>query len=323
MVFDTERTKMKAQLIDLHTHTTGSDGEQSPEKVISCAKEAGLSAVAITDHNVFTYSQPFVYEGMLVIPGIEFSARYYVSTRNECSDESSNEYAEIHVVGIFPDGVDPADFNEILAGVNDGKEAYIEAILADLETRNIHITMDEVKAAKRECKHIGRQEIAKVLVEKGIEKNIESAFDHQIGNFSRYYIPSTKYINFASLKEIIHQIIESGGIPILAHPYGYSMGEKEMEQLIEEFCWLVKNECSLLYGSNGTLLAGMEVYYQRYLDNPERMSFLRSMQKKYGLLASAGGDRHREGQPFCTGGNFELLETMMATIRAEAERRKW
>lgn len=297
----------KVKLIDLHVHSANSDGEQSPEEVINCAKEAGLSAIAITDHNVFTYTEPFVSEGVKVIPGIEFSAEYYVPAWEETT--------EIHVVGIFPDGVRASDFEEIFSEIDDGKEAYIHAILDDLATRSIHITMDEVIAVKSKGKHIGRHDIARVLIQKGIEKDIEAAFDHQIGNFSPYYIPSTRYIHYASLKEIIHQVIESGGIPILAHPYGYSMNEEEIELLIEEFSWLVRQECFGRFGNTGTIPAGIEVYYEKYLTDPERMRFLKYMQKQYGLLASAGGDRHREGQTFCTGGNYGLLEQIVDVLR--------
>lgn len=266
----------KIKLIDLHVHSTNSDGEQLPEEVIHCAKEAGLSAIAITDHNVFTYTEPFVSEGVQVIPGIEFSAEYYIPAWEETT--------EIHVLGIFPNGVNASDFEEIFSEIRKGK-------------------------------HIGRHDIARVLIQKGIEKDIEAAFDHLIGNFSPYYIQSTRYIQYASLKEIIHQVIESGGIPILAHPYGYSMNEDEMELLIEEFSWLVRQECSGRFWSTGIIPAGMEVYYEKYLTDPERMRFLKYMQKRYGLLASAGGDRHREGQTFCTGGSIDLLEKLVAVLR--------
>lgn len=60
--------------------------------------------------------------------------------------------------------------------------------------------------------------------------------------------------------------------------------------------------------------AGVEVYYERHLEDPERMKFLKAMQQQYGLLASAGGDRHRESQPFCTGGDMELWEAMLSAI---------
>lgn len=235
-----ERMNQTRKLIDLHIHSTNSDGEQTPEEVIRCAREAGLSAIAITDHNVFTCTRPFVDDGIQVIPGIEFSAEYYVP--------SWDDTTEVHVVGIFSNGVNPSDFDEIFSEIDEGKEAYIHAILADLASRDIHITMDEVIAAKGKGKHLGRHDIARVLIQKGIEKDIEAAFDHQIRNFSPYYIPSTRYIHYGALKDIIHQVIEYGGIPILAHPYGYSMIERKIEQLIEEFSWLARQKCLDKFG---------------------------------------------------------------------------
>lgn len=194
------------QHIDFHIHTTNSDGEQSPEMVVRMAKNAGLSLIAITDHNLFTYTDPWEYMGMNIVPGIELSAEYYVPAWNEST--------EVHVVGIFPDGVNAADFDWILSDIEKGKEDYISAILQDLSTRGIHISMQEVMSVERMQEHVGRHEIAKILVSKGIESSIDDAFDHQIGNFSPFYIPSTRFIQYAALDDIVHQIVESGGVPI-------------------------------------------------------------------------------------------------------------
>ena len=119
------------------------------------------------------------------------------------------------------------------------------------------------------------------------------------------------------MKDIIHQVIESGGIPILIHTYGQSMNEREIEQMIEEFSWLAGQECFDRFGSLDVMPAGVEVYYERYVADLERMRFLKDMQQRYGLLASASGDRHRDGQPFCTGGDMELLEAMLAAIHGK------
>lgn len=255
---------------------------------------------------MFTYTKSFVNDGIQVIPGIELSAEYYVPLWGDTT--------EIHVVGLFPNGVNPSEFDEIFSDIDMGKAAYIQAILADLLMRDIHITMDEVIAAKGKGKHLGRHDVSRVLIKKGIEKDIEAAFNHQIGNFSPYYIPSTRYIHYAALKDIIHQVIESGGIPILAHPYGYSMNEREIEYLIEEFSWLARHEYSDGFESVETMPVGMEAYYERYLSDSDRIRFLKDMQQRYRLLASAGGDRHRVGQLFCTGGDMELLDAMVASV---------
>lgn len=297
------------QHIDFHLHTTNSDGEQSPEMVVRMAKKAGLSIIAITDHNLFTYTDPWEYMGMSIVPGIELSAEYYVPAWNETT--------EIHVVGIFPDGVDTTDFDWLLSDIERGKIDYISAILQDLSTRGIHISMHEVMSVERMHEHVGRHEIAKVLVSKGIESSIDGAFDHQIGNFSPYYIPCTRFIQYASLDDVVHQIGESGGIPILAHPYGYSMNESEIEQLIIDFSTAAERHSDKRLKSLKTPVAGIEVFYQMYVNSSDvsRVDFLKRMQQKYNLLASAGSDRHRSDQPFCTGGNGDLFKKMILRLK--------
>lgn len=265
---------------DLHLHTTNSDGRESPETVIAKAKEAGLSVIAITDHNRFTFTETRQYEDMTILPGIEFSVEYFVPARNDT--------IEIHVVGIFPNGVHPEDFDGIFANIVAGKEAYVAAILEDLETRGIHITMDEVKRVERTGTYIGRHQIAKILVDRQIEPDMDAAFDHQVGNFSPHYIPSTHYIRYASMEDTVRQILRCGGTPILAHAFGYGMNEPEIEQLICDF--------RRAAGEN----AAMEVYYEMYLENREYMEFLERMSEKYGLFASAASDRHKGDQPFAS-----------------------
>lgn len=88
----------------------------------------------------------------------------------------------------------------------------------------------------------------------------------------------------------------------MAHPYGYKFKEEEIEILIKEF--------KLAAGE----VAGLEVFYESYLMDPERMAFLKKMQEKYHLLASCGSDRHRADQSFATGGNVKLFEKMLSEL---------
>ncbi len=293
-MFNNEEHNGRNYLVDLHIHTSNSDGEESPDVVVQKAKEAGLSLIAITDHNRFTFTTCKEVEGMLVIPGIEFSTKYYVPTRNETT--------EVHVVGIFPYGVNASDFEDILKNIGIGKAQYVDAILADLATRGIYITMEEVYGVERKCEHIGRHQIADILVHRGIEPDIDAAFDNQIGNFSPYYIPSTRYINYQTMDAVVKKIIKCGGIPCLAHPYGYMFDEEEIEQLIKHF-----KETAGEY-------AAMEVFYERYLSDVSRMEFLKKMQKKYHILASSASDRHRPNQPFATGGSKKVIEDMLSVL---------
>ena len=288
---------MKNTGIDFHLHTTNSDGENTVEELIELAKEEKLKFIALTDHNKFSITE-WVHSDVLdVIPGCEFSCTYEVKAWHDTT--------EVHVVGLFPHGVNPDEFSSVFQDISDGKRNYIEAILEDLKTRGMFVSMEEVEAAGKVSGNLGRHEIARVLMDKGYACSMDEAFDRWIGNFSPYYIPATHYIHYASLEKAVKQIQKSGGIPILAHPFGYCMEEAEIEQLIADF--------KEIAGS----VAGMEVYYERYLPNEEKMEFLKKMQKKYELLPSAASDRHRVDQPFASAGDVKLFEDMMEKLQFE------
>lgn len=277
--------------IDLHLHTTNSDGDNTPDEVIRLAAQEELRVISLTDHNKFSFAEPLTVDvaqcetseqwKMTMIHGCEFSASYPVPAWN-------GETTEIHIIGLFPDGVDPGEFEDIFANLDKGKQQYVKAILKQLNARGIDITLDEVEAASIRTGHMGRHKIADVLIQKGYARDMDDAFDRHIGNFSPFYIPATRYVDYAPMKEIVSRIQVAGGIPILAHPYGYAMDEAEMETLISDF--------KTAAGS----LGGMEVYYELYVRNQERMTFLKKMAAKYGLLVSVASDRHRGEQPFAS-----------------------
>lgn len=318
--------KEQGKKIDLHLHSFCSDGEESPEEVIQHAREAGQEVIAITDHNKFTFTERKMVNGVLVIPGCEFSTAYKASSEeagNENNENNENkeegvveedanenkeegaveeDAKEVHVVGLFPNGINPADFADLLDPIREGKLAYDAALLADLATRGIYITMEELHAGADKEKMSGRHRIAEVMVKKGYEASVEDAFDHQIGNFSPYYIPSCRYIRYASMAAIVKRIRDCGGIPCLAHPFGYKMKADEIEQLIRDFKEAAGE------------VAAMEVYYELYLDDKDKMDFLIWMQIKYSLLPSASSDRHRKDQPFASAGNTVLYENMVKLL---------
>lgn len=298
--------------IDLHLHTTNSDGDNTPDEVIRLAVQEELRVISLTDHNKFSFAEPVTvdvaqYETseqwkMTMIPGCEFSASYPVSAWN-------GETTEIHIIGLFPDGVDPGEFEDIFANLDKGKQQYVKAILKQLNERGIDITLDEVEAAGIRTGHTGRHKIADVLIQKGYARDMDDAFDRHIGNFSPFYIPATRYVDYAPMKEVVSRIRVAGGIPILAHPYGYAMDEAEMETLISDF--------KIAAGSYG----GMEVYYELYIRNQERMTFLKKMAAKYGLLVSVASDRHRGGQAFASTDGLDLYEKMLETLHSDRKRK--
>lgn len=296
--------------VDLHLHTTNSDGDYTPDEVLRLAAKEGLRVIAMTDHNKFSLVEPVTVSvsqcesseqwDLTMIPGCEFSVSYPVPAWN-------GETTEIHVIGLFPDAVDPNEFADIFADLDEGKQQYVRAILKQLNERGIEITLDEVEAADKRTGHSGRHKIADVLIQKGYAKDMDDAFDRHIGNFSPFYIPATRYIHYAPMDEVVRQIRASGGLPILVHPYGYALDESEMERLISDF--------KVAAGR----VAGMEVYYEHYIRNPERMAFLKKMAEQYELFATVASDRHRVGQPFASTDGLDLYEKMLRALHSENE----
>ncbi len=170
--------------IDLHLHTTNSDGDNTPDEVLRLAAREGLQVIALTDHNKFSLAEPITvgvsqcesskHWDLLRIPGCEFSVSYPVPAWN-------GETTEIHVIGLFPNGVDTDEFAGIFADLDEGKQQYVQVLLKQLNKRGIDITLDEVEAAGKRTGHSGRHKIADVLILKGYTKDMDDASDRHRG----------------------------------------------------------------------------------------------------------------------------------------------
>lgn len=272
--------------IDLHLHTKFSDGERTLDETIADAKNAGLSAIAITDHN--TIPSLIHADHLEVIPGAEFSTTYQYATEKK---------AEVHVVGLFFDGVD-SSINSIFQSIN--KNAYIEAMLMKLNSLGIPVTMNELKMRHPSAKQFGRRMVAELVVEKGYALDQNEVMDRWIGNRSPFYINPLDYMNYMSLEECVQKICIYGGLPILAHPFHYKMTKSEIEELAERFRSITSHPL------------GIEVYYSKY--EKEEIQYLEQLADQWNFLRSAASDRHRSCEPFIHG-SYELLEKMKTAMK--------
>ncbi|MDO4647088.1 MAG: PHP domain-containing protein [Eubacteriales bacterium] len=269
--------------IDLHLHTTCSDGERTPEEMIHDTREAGLSAIALTDHNCFAIREPMVREGLEVIPGAEFSTYYEASSGNK---------KEVHILGLFFERVDPA-LDHVFDCIE--KDAYIKAILRKLKELGMKVELEDILREFPKVRKIGRCHVAETMVKMGYASDRDDAMDRWIGNFSPYYLNPVEYVHYVDFEEGIRQIAAYGGLPILAHPYHYKYTEEQIEEMIQRFRSV----------SDGPM--GIEVYYQTY--GEREITFLKRMAEKYDLLMSASSDNHFRSRPFVKG-DYELLEKM-------------
>lgn len=272
--------------VDLHIHTTCSDGTRTVEETVQDAKEFGLAHIAITDHNQFAITEPVMSQELEIIPGAEFSTAY----RTE-----GGRLLEVHVVGLFFAGV-PKELRQIFRKIPMQRKYYLDAIITRLNYLGISISYEELMHTFPDSNQIGRRHIAEILVKKNYAADITDAFDRLIGNRSPYWVDSTEYMRYMPLRTCVRKICENKGFPILAHPYHYQCSDEEILKLIQDF-----------KQSAGDDPAGMEVYYSKY-DHKCREK-LAEIAKNYQLYPSAGSDRHT-GQDKFEQGAERLLEAM-------------
>ncbi|NJD02541.1 MAG: PHP domain-containing protein [Ruminiclostridium sp.] len=251
-------------LIDLHTHTTVSDGSMLPEDLVKYAKSKGLKAIAITDHDTTDGLNGALEEskriGFEVIPGIEISADFN---------------PEMHILGYFPNG-DYVGIAGTLADLRLKREERNPRIVNKLNELGLEITMEEV-FEKSSGGVTGRPHIAKVLIEKGYVQSLEEAFDKYLACGRPAYFKKEKL----TPRQCIREINAAGGLPVLAHPIYLRMEYEQLDILLEE---LVKKG-----------LKGIEAYYA---DNTSRQTrMLLKLAEKHSLLVTGGSDFHGSFKP--------------------------
>lgn len=283
---------MQVQGIDLHLHTTCSDGTRTMAEMIQDAKAFGLTAIAITDHNQFALCDPIRVDELEVIPGAEFSTFYRIN---------SGRLLEVHIVGLFFEGV-PVELRSVFRKIPLQRKQYLDTIITKLNHLGISLSYEELVYNFPDSNQIGRRHIAEILVKKGYAESITDAFDRLIGNRSPYWVDSTKYMKYMSLESCVHKICEYGGLPILAHPYHYHCTDKEVIELVSAFKEMT-----------GDCPAGMEVFYSKY--DQSRRDELLKIAEQYGLYPSAASDRHGEKESF-ERGELSLLTAMKQAYKA-------
>jgi predicted metal-dependent phosphoesterase TrpH len=278
--------------IDLHTHTTASDGSMSPTELIDYAITKNLSAIAITDHDTIVALPIAKAHGknkaIEVISGIEFSTNH--PTRP----------LDIHILGYFVDE-NNSQFVNSLKQIIDSRNERNQKLIKKLNSLGKHITLEDVeKTAFGNV--ITRSHFAKALFEKGYVNAPKDAFTSLIGNHCPAFIPREKLTQ----EIVIKMILDCGGIPVLAHPTLYHLDLKELEALIKEL--------------KGYGLMGIEGIYSLHTKSEE--NYIKNYAKKYNLLVTGGSDFHGSPKPSIDLGvgrgnlaiPLEILENMKAAI---------
>ncbi|MCP9455640.1 MAG: PHP domain-containing protein [Nitrospira sp.] len=251
--------------IDLHLHTTHSDGSLSPSQVIALAHQADVVAVAITDHDITSgipeAMETGQYYGIEVIPGIEISALFGDS--------------ELHILGYFLDWQDKT-LTDRLARLRESRHRRNPRIVERLQAAGIDITYDEVRSLAG-TDAVGRPHIARVLVEKGVVASSQEAFDLWLAEGRPAYVPR----ELPTPAEAIQLIRVAKGLPVLAHPTWIKLAEQSLAGLVRQL------------KTDG--LAGIEVHYSTHTAR-QTQEYL-ALAKQLDLLVTGGSDFHGVTKP--------------------------
>jgi predicted metal-dependent phosphoesterase TrpH len=251
--------------IDLHLHTTHSDGSQSPAEVVRLAHEAGVSALAITDHDITTGLPEAIAAGQKlgieIIPGIEISSRHGES--------------ELHVLGYFLKWED-AQLNARLMTLRESRHRRNPKIIELLQAAGIDITYDEVRAVAG-SDSVGRPHIARVLMDKKVVTTAKEAFDRFLAEGKAAYVPR----DLPAPVDAIRWIKDAGGLAVLAHPTWVKTTEGTLIDLARQ----LKEQG----------LDGVEVHYSTH--TPRQTRTYLSLAKQLGLLVTGGSDFHGMTKP--------------------------
>ena len=279
--------------IDLHTHTCKSDGSYTPTELVDYAIEKGLSAVAITDHDTIEgLDEAIAHAAALrekgvsdieIIPGIEFSTKY--------------EKQDVHIVGLYIAYDSPVFLEPLNAFVNSRTNRNIK-MCENLQGADIDITYEKLQERFPDAV-ITRAHYASYLLEQGYVKSRQDAFAKYLGDHTKYFVPREK----VTPSQAVALILQAGGIPILAHPPLYHMGQERLDALTASL-----KEDGLM---------GIEAFYSTYTNQDVRDML--HLAQKYNLLLSGGSDFHGTNKPGldlgCGYGKLYVPENLLTDMK--------
>ncbi|MCK4812533.1 MAG: DUF2061 domain-containing protein [Candidatus Marinimicrobia bacterium] len=244
-------------MLDLHTHSTYSDGTVAPQEIIELASKKHCKYISITDHDNFNHVPLIknIPSNIIYIPGVEISAEFP---------------STLHILGYAFDP-EHTELKNTLQTLQDVRKKRNEAMIKKMETHGFHIRMDEL-IAESKGGIIGRPHFANQMLKKGYVASYQEAFDTHLAKGKPLYMDKKRL----APKEAIRLILDAGGIPVMAHPYQTKLDNEELEQLIIE----LKS-----YG-----LLGIEAYYSRH--SKAQVRHYLHLAKKHDLLVTAGSDFH-------------------------------
>lgn len=281
-------------LVDLHTHTTSSDGTFKPKELVEKAKLIGIEVLAITDHDTvsaFDEINGFYEEDeeIMVIKGVEISADYPTDS--------------LHILGF--NFKDIKTVGNVLNELIEYRNKRNEIILEKMNNMGFKVTFEELrKIAKGDA--VGRPHFARIMVEKGYVKSIDEAFNLYLKDGGPLFVEKKRL----KPDEAIRLIKDSGGVAILAHPYEILSGKPDYSPE-DELTFLEDYIKKLVsYG-----LDGIEAFYSTH--TPSQTRKLLEIANKYNLMITAGSDFHGDNRPSVKMGMnvpYKILRKFLNTL---------
>ena len=282
-------------MIDLHSHTDRSDGTFTPAELIAEAVRVGLTGLAITDHDTFAGYDAAVPHAaaanLELICGIELSTRY--------------QGASVHLLGYFPVTPPSKELRAWLAFILEGRRDRNTRLIAKLQSLGVDITLAEVETMGRTL--TGRPHFARVLVDKGYAKDIQSAFDLYLDESARGFVQRQE----VPMEEALERILGSGGVPSLAHPIRVAKNNwDKLAEYVEDLA--------------GLGLRAIEVYHSDH--SPENVSYYGSLAERFHLGVTGGSDFHGANKPLISLGtgkrnNLHVPDALLENLKTLAAQR--
>ncbi|HET9939834.1 MAG TPA: PHP domain-containing protein [Candidatus Eisenbacteria bacterium] len=268
---------MPASIVDLHMHSTASDGSLAPADVVALAQRNGVKIIALTDHDSVD-GLPAALErareaGIRIIPGIELSV--------------SEQNMDVHLLAYGFDTTD-ARMLEAIARYRESRHERARKILTRLKGLGIRIPMEEIEEIARGGA-IGRPHVAEALMTNGHVETFHEAFQRYLGHHAPAYVAK----HTVSLEEAVEVVRDAGGVTVLAHP-----------GTLNRDAWIP--------GLARRGLDGIEVWHSKH--GPAEINRYREVARAHGLLMTGGSDFHGERTPDVSIGSVAVPEQVIADL---------